>query len=114
MRLRNALRVRRTASAFCRARRSDGFSYARRRFISRNVPSRCFFFVSGGGGVLVWLSGKKPCINFSSTGSPRKGAGGMGGVAARRSDDRQLVRELQLVGGLLAALGDDLEADLLS
>src|SRR5271166_3661382 len=32
------------ASAFSRVLRSDGFSYALRRFISRKTPSRCIFF----------------------------------------------------------------------
>src|SRR5262249_1304079 len=41
-----ALRARRTASAFSRVLRSDGFSYALRRFISRKTPSRCIFFLS--------------------------------------------------------------------
>src|SRR5262245_34055480 len=40
-----ALRVRRMASAFSRVLRSDGFSYALRRFISRKTPSRCIFFL---------------------------------------------------------------------
>ena len=40
-----ALRARRMASAFSRALRSDGFSYALRRFISRKMPSRCIFFL---------------------------------------------------------------------
>src|SRR5262249_4623882 len=40
-----ALRARRTASAFSRVLRSDGFSYALRRFISRKTPSRCIFFL---------------------------------------------------------------------
>src|SRR5262249_11140419 len=40
-----ALRARRTASAFSRVLRSDGFSYALRRFISRKIPSRCIFFL---------------------------------------------------------------------
>src|SRR6516165_4310828 len=31
------------ASAFSRVLRSDGFSYALRRFISRKTPSRCIF-----------------------------------------------------------------------
>ena len=43
--LRSSLRARRTASAFSRARRSDGFSYERRNFISRKTPSRCIFFL---------------------------------------------------------------------
>ena len=41
-----ALRARRMASAFSRVLRSDGFSYALRRFISRKTPSRCIFFLS--------------------------------------------------------------------
>ena len=41
-----ALRARRIASAFSRVLRSDGFSYALRRFISRKTPSRCIFFLS--------------------------------------------------------------------
>src|SRR3989442_194523 len=41
-----ALRARRTASAFSRVLRSDGFSYALRLFISRKTPSRCIFFLS--------------------------------------------------------------------
>jgi len=40
-----ALRARRMASAFSRVLRSDGFSYALRRFISRKTPSRCIFFL---------------------------------------------------------------------
>ncbi len=40
-----ALRARRIASAFSRVLRSDGFSYALRRFISRKMPSRCSFFL---------------------------------------------------------------------
>src|SRR5271165_2690231 len=32
------------ASAFSRVLRSEGFSYALRRFISRRTPSRCIFF----------------------------------------------------------------------
>jgi hypothetical protein len=40
------LRARRTASAFSRVLRSDGFSYALRRFISRKTPSRC---------IAVWM-----------------------------------------------------------
>jgi hypothetical protein len=36
----SALRARRMASAFSRVLRSDGFSYALRRFISRKTPSR--------------------------------------------------------------------------
>jgi hypothetical protein len=40
-----AFRARRTASAFSRVLRSDGFSYALRRFISRKTPSRCSFFL---------------------------------------------------------------------
>jgi len=40
-----ALRARRMASAFSRVLRSDGFSYALRRFISRKTPSRCSFFL---------------------------------------------------------------------
>jgi hypothetical protein len=40
-----ALRARRIASAFSRVLRSDGFSYALRRFISRKRPSRCSFFL---------------------------------------------------------------------
>jgi len=43
--LRAALRARRMASAFSRVLRSDGFSYALRRFISRKTPSRCIFFL---------------------------------------------------------------------
>jgi hypothetical protein len=42
---RAALRARRMASAFSRVLRSDGFSYALRRFISRKTPSRCSFFL---------------------------------------------------------------------
>src|SRR5262249_16354473 len=41
-----ALLARRMASAFSRVLRSDGFSYALRRFISRKTPSRCIFFLS--------------------------------------------------------------------
>ena len=41
-----ALRARRMASAFSRVLRSEGFSYALRRFISRKTPSRCIFFLS--------------------------------------------------------------------
>src|SRR6516164_3148738 len=41
-----ALRARRMASDFSRVLRSDGFSYALRRFISRKTPSRCIFFLS--------------------------------------------------------------------
>src|SRR6266508_723708 len=41
-----ALRPRRIPSAFSRVLRSDGFSYALRRFISRKMPSRCSFFLS--------------------------------------------------------------------
>jgi len=41
---RAAFRARRMASDFSRALRSDGFSYALRRFISRKTPSRCIFF----------------------------------------------------------------------
>jgi len=40
-----ALRARRMASAFSRVLRSDGFSYALRRFNSRKTPSRCIFFL---------------------------------------------------------------------
>src|SRR5688572_10139693 len=42
--LRASLRERLIASAFWRVRFSDGFSYARRAFISRNTPSRRIFF----------------------------------------------------------------------
>ena len=44
-RLRASLRARRIASAFSRARRSEGFSYALRCFISRKMPSRCILFL---------------------------------------------------------------------
>ena len=44
--LRSSLRLRRMASACCRAFFSDGFSYALRNFISRKRPSRCSFFLS--------------------------------------------------------------------
>jgi len=40
-----ALRARRITSAFSRVLRSDGFSYALPRFISRKTPSRCSFFL---------------------------------------------------------------------
>jgi hypothetical protein len=36
-----ALHARRIASAFSRVLRTDGFSYALLRFISRKTPSRC-------------------------------------------------------------------------
>jgi hypothetical protein len=60
-RLRIALRNRRTASAFSRSRRSDGFSYERRRFISRKAPSRCiFFFKTRSGASLSEVAAPKP------------------------------------------------------
>src|SRR5215213_6403562 len=49
-------------SAFSLTRRSDGFSYARRRFISRNVPSRCIFFFKTRNAELMSLSRTKTCI----------------------------------------------------
>src|SRR5271156_5716790 len=62
MRLRSTLRWRRIASARSRTRRSDGFSYERRRFISRNVPSRCIFFFSTRSAALMSLSRTKTCM----------------------------------------------------
>jgi len=61
-RLRKALRYRRTASAFSRTRRSEGFSYDRRRFISRNVPSRCIFLFKTRIAAFTSLSRTKTCI----------------------------------------------------
>src|SRR5271154_1082057 len=62
MRLRSTLRWRRIASARSRTRRSDGFSYERRRFISRNVPSRCIFFFKTRSAALMSLSRTKTCM----------------------------------------------------
>src|SRR5271163_3469525 len=56
------LRWRRIASARSRTRRSDGFSYERRRFISRNVPSRCIFFFKTRSAALMSLSRTKTCM----------------------------------------------------
>ena len=47
--LRANLRACRIAWDFSRFSRSEGFSYERRCFISRNTPSRCTFFQKTGG-----------------------------------------------------------------
>src|SRR5581483_7984874 len=92
MRLRNALRCRRIASAFSRARRSDGFSYARRFFISRKVPSRCIFFLRMRSAALTSLSRTKTCIRGSCVGN---------GTCRRAS--AAAVEAAMLAGGLGAA-----------
>src|SRR5262245_50280854 len=59
-----ALRARRTASAFSRVLRSDGFSYALRRFISRKMPSRCIFFLRALRACSTLLSRTNTCKMF--------------------------------------------------
>src|SRR5262249_24357836 len=61
-----ALRERRMASAFSRVLRSDGFSYALRRFISRKTPSRCIFFLSTRRAWSTLLSRTSTCKMFSN------------------------------------------------
>src|SRR5262249_32429758 len=59
-----ALRARRTASAFSRVLRSDGFSYALRRLISRKTPSRCIFFLRALRACSTLLSRTNTCKMF--------------------------------------------------
>lgn len=60
----SCLRQRRMASVACRARRSEGFSYARRFFISRSNPSRCIFFFKTRSACSTLLSRTKTCTFY--------------------------------------------------
>src|SRR5262249_20213219 len=59
-----ALRARRMASAFSRVFRSDGFSYALPRFISRKTPSPFIFYLSSRRGCSRLLSRRSTCKMF--------------------------------------------------
>src|SRR5690606_20801655 len=93
-RLRASLRARRTASAFSRARFSEGFSKWPRIFISRKMPSRCIFFLSARSAWSTLLSRTSTCtwrsccvvrytIGHGHTAPPpRRGRRELGGLIA--------------------------------
>ena len=65
LRLRSTLRWRRSASDCSRNRLSHGFSYVRRSFISRKMPSRCIFFFSARSAWSTLLSRTETCKLFT-------------------------------------------------
>src|ERR1700722_16563684 len=104
MRLRSTLRWRRIASARSRTRRSDGFSYERRRFISRNVPSRCIFFFKTRSAALMSLSRTNTCMTMPHphvADAAGRSAASSSADAAGASDRLQVHRrDLALLAGL--------------